>query len=107
MLVAETFKALGDPTRLKIIERLSSGSPYTLGTVSEDLGLTRQGARKHLQILADAELVRITPQGRQTVITLEPTTLKNANTFIENIEQQWAHRLEALRAYVENNKSNK
>ena len=105
MLIAETFKALGDPTRLKMIERLSDGSPHTLGSVSKDLGLTRQGARKHLKVLADAELVKLVPRGRQTAITFKPTALKNANSFIEGIEQQWVNRLQALRAYVESNNS--
>jgi DNA-binding transcriptional ArsR family regulator len=101
MLVAETFKALGDPVRLEIIERLSSGSSYTLGSVSKDLGLTRQGARKHLQVLVDAQLVTMVPVGRQTTVTFKPAALKEANSFMAQLERKWDERLEALRDYVE------
>ena len=105
MLVAETFKALGDPVRLKIIERLSSGSSYTLSSVSRDLGLTRQGARKHLQVLADADLVKMQPVGRNTALTFAPESLKAANSFIEQLERRWDVRLEALREFAERDKS--
>ena len=85
MAVAKTFKALGDPVRLKMVERLSSGYIYTLSSVSKDLGLTRQGARKHLQVLADAKLVRMQPKGRSTTISFVPESLKTANSFMEQL----------------------
>ena len=99
--VANTFKALGDPVRLEIIERLSSGSLHTLGSVSKDLGLTRQGARKHLQVLADAELITLQPAGRSTAISFVPQSLRAANSFMEQLERKWDSRLEALRDYAE------
>ncbi|MDB5169360.1 MAG: HTH-type transcriptional regulator [Candidatus Saccharibacteria bacterium] len=105
MLIAETFKALGDPVRLEIIERLSSGSLYTLSSVSKDLGLTRQGARKHLQVLADAELIKMEPTGRNTIITFAPASLKAADSFIKQLERKWDVRLEALREFAEGDKS--
>jgi DNA-binding transcriptional ArsR family regulator len=104
MLAAETFKALGDPVRLEIIDRLSNGSMYTLSSVSKDLGLTRQGARKHLQVLADAELVSMQPAGRSTTITFKPESLQAANTFIAELEHKWDVRLKALKQFTEGDK---
>jgi len=101
-MVAETFKALSDPVRLEIIERLSSGSAYTLSGVSEGLGLTRQGVRKHVQVLADARLVTLKTEGRNTTLLFEPQSLQAANAFIEQLEQKWETRLQALRDYVVN-----
>jgi DNA-binding transcriptional ArsR family regulator len=101
MMVAETFKALGDPVRLGLIERLSSGSTFTLSSISKELGLTRQGIRKHLQVLADARLVKLEPAGRSTTVTFVPTTLHTANSFMDELERKWDTRLEALRDYVE------
>ncbi len=105
MLVAETFKALGDPIRLEMIERLSDGSRRSVGSLFDGLGLTRQGARKHLQVLADAELVTLEIKGRQTEVSLDPTTLASAKTFIAGLELQWDQRLVALRDFVEENDS--
>ncbi len=101
MLVAETFKALGDPIRLEMIERLSDGSHRSVGSLFDGLGLTRQGARKHLQVLADAELVTLVIKGRQTEVSLDPTTLASAKSFIAGLELQWDQRLVALRDFVE------
>ncbi len=103
MLVAETFKALGDPIRLEMIERLSDGSRRSVGSLFDGLGLTRQGARKHLQVLADAELVTLEIKGRQTEVSLDPTTLASAKSFIAGLELQWDRRLVALRDFVEKN----
>lgn len=57
MAAAEIFRALGDPVRLEMVRRLTRDSRCTIGVISEGLGITRQGARKHLQVLADARVV--------------------------------------------------
>jgi DNA-binding transcriptional ArsR family regulator len=105
MPVAETFKALGDPTRLEMIKRLSDGSSYTVGSLSDGLGLTRQGARKHLQVLADVDLVSLRPSGRQTEVELDIASLASAKLFISTLEQRWDQRLRDLRDFVEDNTS--
>ena len=101
MLVADTFKALGDPVRLEIIKRLSDGSMYTVGSVSNGLGLTLQGARKHLQVLVDVKLVSLQNKGRQTEVTLSADTLIEAKLFISELELSWDKRLQALRKFIE------
>jgi len=101
MAVAELFKALGDPTRLEMVKRLSSGSSYTISSVSRELGITRQGARKHLQVLVSAHLVTLQPKGRDVLVQLDPVSLGVAKTFITELEQRWDRRLEALRDFVE------
>jgi DNA-binding transcriptional ArsR family regulator len=102
VLVSETFKALGDPARLEMIERLSNGTLYTVGTLSGGLGLTRQGARKHIQSLANADLVTLHRNGRQTEVTLNAESLGSAKLFIAELELRWDLRLQALRDLVEN-----
>ncbi len=103
MPVAETFKALGDPVRLEMIRRLADGSAHTIGSLSSGLGLTRQGARKHLQTLQDAELVHMQTTGRQTAVRIELQSLADARSFIAELEQRWDERLAALRDFVETN----
>jgi DNA-binding transcriptional ArsR family regulator len=101
MIIAETFKALGNPVRLEIIQRLSKGESYTVGSLSHGLGLTRQGSRKHLQALVQAKLVTLVPKGRETEVKLEAETLETARAFIVELEKRWDTRLAALRDYVE------
>ena len=101
MQVAETFRALGDPVRLKMVKRLTLARAQTINAVSEGLGITRQGARKHLQVLADAKLVRMDRKGRDVIVQLEAPALEQAKAFISELEKQWDRRLDALRRFVE------
>ena len=97
MTEARVFKALGDPLRLSIVQRLSSESHHTISTLSADLGLTRQGARRQIQVLVDARILRLTPVGREVRVTLDASTLDTARAFIARLEQQWDQRLQALK----------
>ena len=101
MALAEVFRALGDPIRLEIVERLTNGSPCTISTVSNDLGITRQGARKHLQVLVEAKLVALQPKGRDVFVELDRVVLDEAKGYIAELESRWDRRLEALRKFVE------
>jgi len=97
----EIFRALGDEVRMEMLRRLTEGSPCTISAVSEGLGITRQGARKHLQVLVDAKLVSLEPKGRDVLVKLDAATLERAKAFIAELELQWDRRLEALRRFVE------
>jgi DNA-binding transcriptional ArsR family regulator len=101
MPVAETFRALVDSTRLEMVQRLSSGGSYTITSVSTGLNITRQGARKHLQILADARLIKLQPQGRDTIVVLDRKELDKGKAFIAELERKWDKRLEQLKCFVE------
>lgn len=101
MFEAAIYKALGDPVRLEIVRRLSTGSPNTLGELSRNLGISRQGARKQLQVLVDAQVVHLRQRGRQTEVTLDTHTLQIARNFIAGLERQWDERLQALKNFVE------
>jgi len=101
MIEADIYKALGDPIRLEIVNRLTSNAKHTIGELSKNLGVSRQGARKQLQVLVTAELVELKPEGRETQVLLNTTQLKIAREYISTLEQQWDQRLMALKNFVE------
>jgi DNA-binding transcriptional ArsR family regulator len=101
MAVAELFRALGDPARLEMVQRLANGASYTITTVSSELGITRQGARKHLQVLVDAHIVTLEQKGRDVEVSLDREVLDQGKAFIVELEKQWDTRLAALRKFVE------
>lgn len=101
MIEAEIYKAMGDPVRLEMIKRLAGGSPYTIGELSNNLGVSRQGARKQLQVLVSAKVVHLTPKGRETQVVLDTATLQLARKFISRLENQWDQRLKSLKNLVE------
>jgi DNA-binding transcriptional ArsR family regulator len=99
--VAEVFHALGDPVRLEIVQRLVRRQPCTIASVSSGLGITRQGVRKHLQVLADAKLVVLEARGREVHVQLDVSAFEQARSFFDKLERQWDKRLEALKRFVE------
>jgi DNA-binding transcriptional ArsR family regulator len=101
MAVVELFRALGDPSRLEMVRRLSGSDFQTITTISQGLEISRQGARKHLQILEQAEIVILEAKGRDTSVRLNRATLDQGRDFIVELERKWDSRLEALRKYVE------
>ncbi|MDQ3014688.1 MAG: helix-turn-helix domain-containing protein [bacterium] len=101
MTEAQIFKALGDPLRLKIVKRLSDGSTYTIGSLTKDLGISRQGARKQIQVLASSKIVQLKPKGREVNVFLDVKSLKLGRNFIANLESQWDKRLKKLKEFVE------
>tara|TARA_R110001599_G_scaffold80029_2_gene216517 strand:- start:1039 stop:1353 length:315 start_codon:yes stop_codon:yes gene_type:complete len=101
MIEAAIYKALGDPIRLEIVKRLSATTSSTVGDLSSNLGITRQGARKQIQVLVNANVVQLSQSGRQTHVTLDTKTLQIARSFISQLERQWDDRLEALKGFVE------
>ena len=101
MTEARVFKALGDPLRLRIVQRLSIAPHHTISTLSKDLGLTRQGARRQIQVLVDAQILRLQPVGRETRVSLDVSTLETAREWITVLEQKWDERLLALKRVTE------
>ena len=100
---AQLFAALGDETRLQLVDRLAGGKPQSISTLSERTPLTRQAITKHLHVLESAGLVRGTRAGRERLYAFEPTALDALQAYLERVSRHWDHALERLRGFVETN----
>ena len=98
---ARVFAALGDPTRLGLVARLSRGGPASITRLTEGSAVTRQAIAKHLRVLATAGLVRGRRRGRESVWELEPSPLLPARRYLDAVSERWDATLERLRAAVE------
>ena len=98
---APVFAALGDPTRLRILVRLSDGGPLSIARLTEGEDITRQAVTKHLAVLADAGLVRDVRHGRERLWQLEPAPLGHARRFLDLMSQRWDGALARLAKLVE------
>lgn len=76
------YAALGDPTRLAIVESLAD-APSPANTLSGPVLLTQQGLSKHLQVLVEAGLVRQEKRGRQRVCSVDQETLAAAIAWLQ------------------------
>ncbi len=98
---APIFAALGDETRIRIIAVLCAGGALSITQLTAGSDITRQAVTKHLQVLADAGLVRDVKVGRERRWEFEPTQLEAAQRALDAITAQWDQALARLKTLVE------
>lgn len=99
--IARIFAALGDPTRLKLVTLLCAGGAFSIAQLTATTDISRQGVTKHLQVLAEAGVVRDVKQGRERLWQLDPAQITAARAALEQIGRQWEEALGRLKAFVE------
>ena len=98
---APLFAALGDPTRLRLVERLGDGQPRPVMALAEGFRVSRQAVSKHLAVLEAAGVLRCEKVGRESRYSIEPAALDDMRTYLDHVARQWEDALERLRAHVE------
>ncbi len=98
---AQLFAALGDSTRLQLIDRLGSGRYNSITELSSGIDLSRQGVTKHLRVLENAGLVKSARAGRELHFLLVPEALTPLQKHLEIVSTQWDEAIGRLRAFVE------
>jgi DNA-binding transcriptional ArsR family regulator len=86
----KVFRALADPTRRKLLDRLFVENGQTLGQLCERLAMSRQAVTKHLRLLEEANLVAIVWRGREKLHYLNPVP-------INAIAERWIGKFERTR----------
>src|SRR2546430_1799036 len=86
----EAFKALANPTRRYLLDRLHQHNGQTLGELCERIDMTRQSATEHLAILEAANLVSTVWRGREKLHYLNPVPL-------HEIQERWIDKFERPR----------
>jgi uncharacterized protein YndB with AHSA1/START domain/DNA-binding transcriptional ArsR family regulator len=90
----EVFKALSDPSRRRLLDRLNSRNGQTLHELGSGLDMARQSVSKHLAILEAANLVTTVRRGREKLHYLNAAPISDiAERWINRYDQ---HRVEAL-----------
>lgn len=91
------FAALADPARREILTRLARKGPASTGALTEGMGMTRQGASRHLATLESCGLIRSRRHGRVIFRELNPEALRGTQAWIDELSRQWDRRLDRLR----------
>jgi DNA-binding transcriptional ArsR family regulator len=98
----KVFKALADPGRRLLLDRLHAESGQTLGRLCEHLDMTRQAATKHLKVLEEASLVVTIWRGREKLHYLNPVPIHEiADRWIGKFERGRLRALADLKKKLE------
>ena len=96
------FRALADPTRRRLLDRLRARNGQSLSALCEHADMTRQAVTKHLAILEAANLVATQKQGREKLHYLNPVPINEiAERWIGKYERPRLRALSELKKNLE------
>jgi DNA-binding transcriptional ArsR family regulator len=102
------FKALADPVRRQLLDRLHAHSGQTLSELCKGQDMTRQAVTKHLGILEVANLVATRKEGREKLHFLNPVPIfEIADRWIEKFERPRLGALNELKKNLEGKRDGK
>ena len=99
--LSETFYALSDPTRLKILHRLSTEKEASVTELSKPFKMSMPAITKHLKVLENAGLITKERHAQQRFCKIHPEGFKIASQWIEEHQKIWNDRFDRLEAYIE------
>ena len=91
----DTFTALADPTRRRIIELLAGGET-AFGELAARFEMSRPAVSQHLKVLRDAGLVTARADAQRRIYRLNDDSLDDVEAWLGTVRQYWTHRLDRL-----------
>ena len=96
------FRALADPSRRELLDRLHARNGQTLSELCDGLEMSRQAVTKHLAILAEANLVATQWRGREKLHFINPVPIHGiAKRWMSKFDRRQLDALAALKAALE------
>lgn len=96
----ETFAALAEPNRFRIVELLRAG-PRPVNEIGERLRLNQPQVSKHLRVLRETGLVDVHPRAQQRLYALRPEPLRQLTEWVERYRELWDARFADLDELIE------
>ena len=95
----DLFRALADPTRRAVVERLGRG-PAAMSELARPFKMALPSFSQHLDVLERSGLVRSRKSGRVRTYRLAPKPLAAAEDWMERQRLMWNRRLDQLDTYL-------
>lgn len=99
MSESDIFRALADPTRRTIFEKLANGS-MNASTLRKGMEISQPAMSQHLAVLRTAKLVREQREGRFVNYEVDPDGLAHIAQWLAKYRAYWPTRIEALKVLL-------
>jgi DNA-binding transcriptional ArsR family regulator len=96
LAVDTVMRALADPTRRAVFERIAGSGEISVGELTRGSGVTQGAVSQHLKSLRQAGLVAERPEGRNVFYRAVPDGLTPLRDWLSFYERFWTSRLDAL-----------
>ena len=100
----DVFQAIADPTRRAILTLLAVQA-LTPGAIADNFNSSRQTISKHIQILAECELLKPAQNGREIYYHINANKMAEVAEFIEPFRKLWDDRFNKLETLMKKYKS--
>lgn len=98
--IETVFRALADPTRRAVYERLVDAEEITVADLTRDSGVTQGAVSQHLKTLKQAGLVSERPDGRCVFYRAQPNGLEPLFDWMQHYGAFWRDNISELRALL-------
>ena len=102
----DVFQGIADPTRRAILTLLAVQA-LTPGAIADNFNSSRQTISKHIQILAECELLKPEQNGREIYYHINANKMKEVADFIEPFRKMWDDRFNKLETIMKKYKLEK
>src|SRR5437867_6949951 len=103
----DMFVALADPTRRHILELLATSGELSATALYEQFPVSPQAVSQHLKVLRETHLVEMEKRAQKHVYRLNPQTLSQFEAWVQQMQQSWSERFDALDTVLESEKNEK
>jgi DNA-binding transcriptional ArsR family regulator len=100
----DVFQAIADPTRRAILSLIAMQA-MTPNAVAEHFSMSRQAVSKHIKVLAESQLIKQKPAGREIYYHFNPQKLKQVDKWLQPFRAMWEDRFDQLDQVLKNLKN--
>jgi DNA-binding transcriptional ArsR family regulator len=99
--LAAVFSALGDATRVALLDHLVRTGPGTATNLATITDISRQAVDRHLRVLQSAGLLESERTGREVLYRHKPGTAESAADWLSELDRAWEEQLNMVKAAAE------
>ena len=96
------FAVLSEPSRRFLLDAMLDG-PVPVNSLVEVVGMSQPVVSKHLRILREAGLVKVTPDGQRRLYGVNAQPLTELDAWLQPYRKFWSQKLDALEHHLEQN----
>lgn len=99
----QTFAALADPTRRRIVEMLAERQ-RSAGEIAGAFKVSAPAISQHLRVLREAALVRVRAEAQRRIYALDPGGFAALEAWLSQVRRFWGPKLDALERAIDADK---
>jgi DNA-binding transcriptional ArsR family regulator len=103
----QTFHALADPTRVRIVEMLAASGRLSAGEICRQFAASPPAVSQHLKVLKVARLVNVEARAQRRLYSINRDGFREAQDWLKSVTEQWTERFDNLSDFLKTQQAKK